>query len=171
MKRRLLHGCGRGRWCARIPLVDRRCRWCDHSPFRARPARRHGLNRRLITSARSSAVSKYKTGSGISPEGTVESAAGADALLVERRFHWNTCVQKVGLERMGAQLMAMVTEGKPVGESISTRQAAMKNSLLLRYHSERPTLRLPEKALSFRVQVYGMTRTIETCSPTDNWSP
>jgi putative DNA methylase len=98
---------------------------------------------------------KVKSGKGKPSEGTVN-RRGARCIVCDQPVPFDHVRAEGRAGRMGAQLMAIVTEGErgrnyyaPVIEHEAIARSAQP--------TWKPQTDLPEKALSFRVQLYGMT--------------
>jgi putative DNA methylase len=99
---------------------------------------------------------EVKTGQGKAPEGTV-SRKGAVCIACETPVTFDWIRSEAKSARMNAQLMAIVAEGnkRRVYLSPSEEQQKIATSAQPNW---KPDTDLPEKALGFRVQAYGMTK-------------
>jgi putative DNA methylase len=99
---------------------------------------------------------EVRTGSGVAPEGTVN-RQGARCIVCGGAVPFDHIRVEARADRMGARLMAVVAEGargriyvKPDEEQSRIAQSATVEWA--------PESSLPEQALGFRVQAYGMTK-------------
>ena len=99
---------------------------------------------------------EVKRGDGAPPEGTV-GRRGARCIVCGEAVPLNHIRAEGRARRMGQQLMAIVAEGNrervylnPSDEHVAIADKAVPHDV--------PETDLPEKALGFRVQLYGMTR-------------
>lgn len=97
-----------------------------------------------------------KTGKGKAPDGTVE-RSGATCLCCNTPVPFDHVREEGRAGRMGAQLMAIVAEGDrqrvylpPTPEQETIAASAQPQNV--------PDTDLPEQALGFRIQLYGMTK-------------
>jgi putative DNA methylase len=98
---------------------------------------------------------EVKTGKGTAPEGTVE-RKGAVCLACESPVPLDHVRSEGKAGRMGQQLMAIVAEGQG-GRVYLSPTEEQEEIALSAQPSWKPETKLPEKALGFRVQNYGMT--------------
>lgn len=99
---------------------------------------------------------EVKTGKGIVSEGTV-SRSGSRCLVCETRVPLDHVRAEGRAWRMGAQLMAIVTEGNRGRGYLAPTEEHERTAAQTDPHDV-PETDLPEQALGFRVQGYGMTR-------------
>ena len=99
---------------------------------------------------------EVKTGNGVPPEGTVD-RRGARCIVCDEVFLLEHVRAEGRAGRLGQQLMAIVAEGDrnrvylaPSDEQIEIADNTVSHGV--------PETDLPEKALSFSVQAYGMTQ-------------
>ena len=99
---------------------------------------------------------EVKNGNGVPPEGTVN-RRGAQCIVCNEAARFNHIRAEGKSERMGCQLMAIVAEGNrgriyisPSDEHVAIADKADPHGV--------PETNLPQKALGFRVQLYGMTQ-------------
>ncbi|MGC9293504.1 MAG: DUF1156 domain-containing protein, partial [Acidobacteriaceae bacterium] len=104
-----------------------------------------------------------KTGAGTVPDGTVN-RKGARCIVCNTKVPFDHVRAEGRAGRMSAKLMAIVAEGErgrmyvePQDEHVRIAESAKPVDV--------PETFLPEKALSFRVQVYGMTRHRDLFTP------
>ena len=106
---------------------------------------------------------EVKMGSGAPPESTVN-RRGARCIVCNQHVPFNHVRAEGKAGRMGAQLMAIVAEGKrgriylPPSEEHAAVAAKAKPAWA-------PETDLPQKALGFRVQLYGMTKHRDLFTP------
>jgi len=106
---------------------------------------------------------QVKTGKGKAPEGTVE-RKGAQCIACEQPVPFDHIRSEAKSGRMSQQLMAIVLEGK-TGRTYLTptkEQEDVANSAQSKW---KPDTDLPEQALGFRVQLYGMTKHADLFTP------
>jgi len=97
-----------------------------------------------------------KMGGGEAPEGTVH-RKGARCAVCDAPVPFNHVRSEGKAGRMNAQLMAIITEGDS-GRHYSQPNQEHEQIAHLAQPIKAPETNLPEQALSFRVQLYGMTR-------------
>ena len=104
-----------------------------------------------------------RTGRGMPPEGTVD-RGGARCLACETPVPFDHVRTEGKAGRMGAQLMAIVAQGN--SGRVYLAPAAEHEAIALRAEpGDAPETNLPEQALGFRVQLYGMTRHRDLFTP------
>ena len=106
---------------------------------------------------------QVKTGEGKAPEGTVE-RKGAQCIACEQPVPFDHIRSEAKSGRMSKQLMAIVLEGKKGRTYLAptAEQEAIANSAQSKW---KPDTDLPEQALGFRVQLYGMTQHADLFTP------
>ena len=110
----------------------------------------------IVNKASKTVRFEVKTGNGVPPEGTVD-RRGARCIVCDEVFLLDHVRAEGRAGRLGQQLMAIVAEGNrdrvylaPSDEQIAVADKATPHGA--------PETDLPEKALGFRVQLYGMTQ-------------
>ncbi len=99
---------------------------------------------------------EVRTGDGIPPDGTVNRRGGRCLLSdVPIPFEYIRAEGKAG--RMGARLMAIVAEG-PRGRVYVSPDHGQETTASCARPNDAPDTDLPEQALGFRVQLYGMNK-------------
>jgi putative DNA methylase len=117
----------------------------------------------IISEDKQSYYFEVRTGSGKSRAGTVNRRGGTCLLSgVPMPFDYIRAEGQAG--RMGARLMAIVAEG-PSGRVYMPPVAEHEDIANVELPANIPTTSLPEKALGFRVQQYGMTRHSDLFTP------
>lgn len=106
---------------------------------------------------------EVRTGSGKAPEGTVN-RRGATCVACGEPVPFDHVRAEGRADRMGAQMMAIVTEGES-GRSYYAPTSEHMHIARVPIPEDAPDTDLPEKALSFRVQVYGMTKHRDLFTP------
>jgi putative DNA methylase len=106
---------------------------------------------------------EVKTGKGTAPEGTVK-RGGATCIVCGTQVPFDHVRAEGRAGRMSQQLMAVVAEGQrgrtyvaPSEEQMAAAEGAQPKWT--------PTTDLPEQALGFRVQLYGMTKHADLFTP------
>lgn len=117
----------------------------------------------IISEDKQSYYFEVRTGSGKSRAGTVNRRGGTCLLSgVPMPFDYIRAEGQAG--RMGARLMAIVAEG-PGGRLYLPPVREHEEIANVELPGDIPTTSLPEKALGFRVQQYGMTRHSDLFTP------
>ncbi|NLE99378.1 MAG: DUF1156 domain-containing protein, partial [Anaerolineales bacterium] len=104
-----------------------------------------------------------KQGKGRGPDGTV-SRRGAVCIACGTPVPFDHVRDEGKAGRMGAQLMAIVTEGKN-GRSYYSADATHEQIADVAVPASAPDTDLPDQALGFRVQLYGMTKHRDLFTP------
>lgn len=104
-----------------------------------------------------------KTGTGKVPQGTVN-RKGARCLVCETSVKFEHIRKEAKARRMGAKLMAIVAQGHQ-GRVYTNPDEFHSRIALSAKPGWVPESSLPEKALSFRVQAYGMTEHKDLFTP------
>ncbi len=104
-----------------------------------------------------------KTGRGKPPEGTVD-RRGARCICCGSPVEFNHIRAEGKAGRMGAQMMAVVLDGSQ-GRSYLAPMSGHASTAATASPDWRPESDLPEKALGFRVQLYGMTKHADLFTP------
>lgn len=120
------------------------------------PVINHTLNQPAI-------AFEVKTGEGKAPEGTVN-RKGANCIVCNTPVAFEHIRSEGKAGRMDAQLMAIVAEGQSGRVYISPNQE--QECIAKKAQPEwKPDSHLPEQALGFRVQSYGMTKHCDLFTP------
>ena len=106
---------------------------------------------------------EVKNGEAKAPEGTVN-RRGARCLVCDQPVPFDHVRAEGRAGRMGAQLMAIVAES-PHGRVYVSPKSVHESIARSADPQDVPDTDLPEKALSFRVQVYGMTKHRDLFTP------
>jgi len=106
---------------------------------------------------------EVKTGRGTAPEGTVN-RRGARCIVCNQAVPFDYIRTEGKAGRMSVQLMAIVTEG---GHSRLYISPSAEHEIIAKRAKPiwEPDTELPERALSFRVQLYGMTKHKDLFTP------
>ncbi|MBN1429669.1 MAG: DUF1156 domain-containing protein [Anaerolineae bacterium] len=104
-----------------------------------------------------------RTGDGMGPDGTVN-RQGAHCIACGTPVPFEHIRAEGCAGRMSAQLMAIVTEGKR-GRSYYASTSEHEQAADVAIPGNIPDTDLPERALSFRVQLYGMTKHWQLFTP------
>jgi putative DNA methylase len=104
-----------------------------------------------------------KAATGLAPEGTVN-RQGTTCLACGTAVPFDHVRTEGKAGRLGAQLMAIVTEGAG-GRNYHSPSSDHEEAANVAIPDSAPTTDLPEQALSFRVQLYGMTKHRDLFTP------
>jgi putative DNA methylase len=106
---------------------------------------------------------EVRSGAGVVPEGTVH-RRGARCIVCGNSVEFDHVRAEGRAGRMGAELMAMVVEGDPgrIYVSPDEEHARVANEAKPEWAPESD---MPEQALGFRVQLYGMTKHRDLFTP------
>ena len=99
---------------------------------------------------------RVQTGEGVAPNGTVE-RRGAKCIVCTTPVAFDYIRTEGQAGRIGAKLMAVVAEAQR-GRAYFAPTVEHEQLALSAQPKDVPTTELPEKALGFRVQLYGMTK-------------
>lgn len=97
-----------------------------------------------------------KTGKGKAPDGVVN-RKGATCVACKSPVPFDHVRSEAKSGRMGQRLMAIVAEGQK-GRAYLSPNSVQENCAIEAKPKWKPDTELPEKALGFRVQAYGMTK-------------
>jgi len=106
---------------------------------------------------------QVKTGKGKTPDGTVE-RKGGQCLACEQPVPFDHIRSEAKAGRMNQKLMAIVAEG-PTGRIYVSPSEIQEQIATTASPEWKPETDLPEQALGFRVQLYGMTKHADLFTP------